>query len=119
MPNPLRGEAELKAGDKTFKIVLDVNAFCELEGSTGLDIEGIVQAVQTKPSITLLRDVFHAGLQRHYPGTTKIDAGEIMSDAGPEGMTDALIVVLQQALPPEKAGSENPPKAVKKRVGTG
>lgn len=116
MSNPLRGDAELKAGDKTYTIVFDVNAFCELEDDTGLDINGIVAAVNERPSVKLLRDLFTAGLQKHHQGTTKIEAGDIMSDAGVEALEQVLVKALVQALPPEAKGkTENPPARAKKK----
>lgn len=120
MANPLRGEASFKAGDAEMTLVFSINAFCELEADTGLGVNEVIEQVQGNPSFTLLRSIFCAGLQAKHPGTTKLEAGEIMSDAGIEEMTDALRRALQAAMPEAKEGSANPPKpAAKKRVGAG
>jgi hypothetical protein len=119
MANPLRGEAVFQAGGTERTLVFDVNTFCELEADTGLGLNELIEQVQGNPSFTLLRSIFAAGLQAKQPGTTKVQAGEIMSDAGIEQMTDALRRALQAAMPEAKEGSGNPPKAPRKKVGAG
>lgn len=110
MANPLRGEATFKAGDAEKTLVFDINVFCELEADTGMGINALVAEIQGEPSFTLLRSVFCAGLQTKHPGTTKMEAGAIMSDAGVEGMTGALRGALQAAMPEAKEGGQNPPQ---------
>lgn len=110
MPNPLRGEAVLKAGDKEFTLLYDVNTFCSLEDETGLGVNDLVKQIQGSPSFTLLRAIFAAGLQAKHPGTSATDAGVIMSDAGIEEMTKALHTAFQRAMPAAKKGGERPPQ---------
>lgn len=118
MGNPLRGEASFQAGSETKTLVFNVNVFCELEADTGLAINQIVEDIQGKPSFTVLRDIFRAGLQVKHPGTTKEEAGDIISDAGMEAATEALRDAIQAAMPaPKEAGPVNPPK--RSRAGTG
>ncbi|HYI42684.1 MAG TPA: GTA-gp10 family protein [Sphingomicrobium sp.] len=110
MSNPLRGESVLRAGDTEKTLVFDVNAFCELEADTGLGLTDLIEQLQGNPSFSLLRSVFCAGLQAKHPGTTKAEAGTIMSDAGVEEITRALQSALEAAMPAPKAGSTNPPR---------
>ena len=114
MANPLRGEATFRAGAAEYTLLFDVNAFCELEADSGLGVNEIVEQAQGAPSFRMLRDIFCAGLQAKHPGTSKIDAGNIMSDAGVEEMTGALRRALQAALPEAREGDENPPKGARK-----
>ena len=118
MSNPLRGEATLKAGDVERTIVFDVNAFCELEAATGLGVNELVETMQGSPSFTLLRQIFTAGLQAKHPGTTARDAGQIMSDAGLDQMTEALNKAMSAALPEVKDDASRPPNRQARRART-
>jgi hypothetical protein len=99
VPNPLRGEAPFKAGASKFTLLFDINVFCELEDETGLDLPALMEAIGNRPSFKLLRSIFCAGLQEHHPGTSIKEAGNIMSDAGMEGIKDALQRAMQAAMP--------------------
>lgn len=116
MSNPLRGEAEFKAGSEIRTLVFNVNVFCELEDDTGLAINELIEQVQGKPSFSLLRSIFHAGLRTKHPSLTKEEAGDVISDAGMEEATKALQQAIQRAMPAPKVGPKNPPKAA---AGTG
>lgn len=111
MGNQLRGEAAFDAGGTQKTLVFDVNVFCDIEADTGMGVNELVQAIQGAPSFSLLRSVFCAGLQVKHPGTTKAEAGSIMSDAGIDEMTDALRRALQAAMPEAKGETGNPRRA--------
>jgi hypothetical protein len=113
MGNPLRGEATFTAGSEQKTLVFDINVFCELEADTGLGVNELVAQVQGNPSFTLLRSIFCAALQVKHPGTTKAEAGAIMSDAGMDELNSALERALRAALPEAKEGGENPPMPAK------
>jgi hypothetical protein len=124
VPNPLRGEASFKAGAASFTLVFDINVFCELEDETGLDLPALIDQIQDKPSMKLLRSIFCAGLQNHHPKTSLAEAGEIMSDAGMDGVKDALSRALKAAMPSKAEiaddGQSAEGKAPKRRkAGTG
>lgn len=110
MANPLRGEATFKAGEVERTIVLDVNAFVEIEEDTGLGVNDLIMEMQGSPSFKLLRSIFCAGLQEKHPGTTAKEAGNIMSAAGIEEMTRALRTAIQAAMPEATEEDANPPK---------
>lgn len=124
MANPLRGEASFKAGAATFTLVFDVNAFCELEDETGFGVTELIERIQDKPSFKLLRSIFCAGLQTHHPRTSTAEAGEIMSDAGMDGVKDALSRALQAAMP-SKSDTDDADKSAggkakpRRKAGTG
>lgn len=115
MGNPLRGEATFKAGDAEKTLVFDVNVFCELEAETGFGVNDLVEQMQGSPSFTLLRSIFCAGLQTKHPGTTKSDAGRIMSDAGMDEITAALEKALAAAMPEATDEQEGRPPNRKER----
>lgn len=115
MVNPLRGEAAFQAGEKSFTLVFNVNVFCAIEADTGFGIGELIGKVQGAPSFTLLRDIFCAALQPRHRGTSKAQAGDILSDAGMDEATRALTEALAQAMPaPRKDGEgkeeQNPPE---------
>jgi hypothetical protein len=117
MGNPLRGEATFRAGDREFTLVANVNSFCELEEETGLDLNTLLAELQDRPRLTMLRSVFCAFLQEKHPGTTKREAGDILSDAGDEVASEALGRAIVQAMPPVKrGGAANPPEGSAKRA---
>lgn len=119
MANPLRGEASFKAGDVDMTLTVNVNVLCEVEEQTGLGINDLVAEIQASPKLTLVRSFFCAALQPKHPGTTIVQTGEIMADAGMETITEALQRAIMQAMPPpKKAGLENPPKR-RRGAGTG
>ena len=122
MHNPLRGQASFEAGASTFTLVFDVNAFCELEDETGFGVAELIDQIKDKPSFRLLRSIFCAGLQTHHPKTSLAEAGEIMSDAGLEGIKNALRSALQAAMPTAADSDEGESaggKVRRKRAGTG
>lgn len=120
MGNPLRGQASFKAGAESYTLTFDVNIFVEIEEATGYGMGELVQRIQSNPSFGLVRAVVCGGLQAKHEGVTARRAGEIISDAGLDPVTDALKRALAQALPAPKAesGSGNPRKA-RGAAGTG
>jgi hypothetical protein len=113
--NPLRGEGRLQAGDKTYRLAFDVNAFCfaesALEPMTTDDIVAEIAGGTAK--MTILRAVTWAALQKHHPETHLVHAAEIMSDAGMPAVRQAIADGLKAAfgLATEDKEDENPPKS--------
>lgn len=71
MSNALKGEVEFEAGGETYKLVLDFNALCELEGALtpGDDRNG--------PRAS--RATLWAALQRHHENLSLNDAGDLVA----------------------------------------
>ena len=78
MANPLRGEVELKAGEKTYVLRYTTNALVELEERTGRSVMDIAN----RPSFKDARALVWAGLIHANPDLTLEQAGEIMDAAG-------------------------------------
>lgn len=120
MSNPLRGEGSFKAGEATYRLAFDANAFCyaetALEPLTTDDI--VAQVAAGTANMTLLRAVVWAALQRHHPDTHLTQAGEIISDAGMPAVRMAIGDGLAAAFGLATEGGEeaNPPVS---EVGTG
>jgi hypothetical protein len=118
--NPLRGEAALQAGGKTYRLVFDANAFCFAESALApmATDEIIGQIAAGTANMGLLRAMVWAALQRHHPETHIMGAGEVMSDAGMPAVRTALASGLGSAfgLATEGKDGKNPPK---KEGGTG
>lgn len=80
--NPMRGEAELTAGGETYKLALDVNAFCLLQPMIDMKPIAIVSAFENDPDdFVLMRGLLWAALQKNHE-CHLVQAGEIMGEAG-------------------------------------
>lgn len=135
--NPLRGEATLEAGERgTLKITFDCNAFCfaeeRLDKTTdeivaqvaeefaGWQEEARAKGATPRLNASLTRTLLWAGLQKHQPGTHLVEAGEILSDAGPAATAVAVLNAFFAAFgPAEGEQSSRPPRAPRKGRGIG
>jgi hypothetical protein len=86
MANPQRGEVPLTVGDRSFALVLDFDALCQLEDV--LSVNGQVVTAQEaiyhamRSSLKYTRALLWAGLRRHHKDVSLIQAGELISDLG-------------------------------------
>ncbi|AHE52638.1 hypothetical protein [Sphingomonas sanxanigenens] len=99
MANKMRGEATIKVDDRELTLRLDFNTFCDIETSTGLDIQQLGPALSKNPSATVLRALVCACLQHHHPGTTERQAGEILSIVDHEEIGEVLGKLFEAAMP--------------------
>ncbi len=82
--NPLRGEAEIKIGETTYKLCFDPNAFIYAEEALHATTDQIVEEFERTrkmANLRILRGLFWAGLQRHHECTVS-EAGDLLADAG-------------------------------------
>jgi hypothetical protein len=110
--NPLRGEAALVAGAKTYTLTFDVNAFCLAEKALAMPTDEIVQAIDTgSADLSFMRALIWAGLQRGH-ACTIAEAGDIVSDAGMAVAKSAMLAGLTAAfgLAQEDGDEMDPPK---------
>lgn len=118
MANKFRGEAELNftrdvdgaEKEAKFKLVFDANAFCEIEDVTGLNLGGMLEAMQ-KPenmSMKFVRGVVFGGLTRNHPEVTIVEAGDIISDAGMETVMEALRSAFSGAMKGKEGNVKKP-----------
>jgi hypothetical protein len=117
--NPLRGEAELQAGDRTFKLVLDVNAFCCIQPVLNMKPRDILGTFEAEPDdMVVSRAILWGALQKHHD-CHLVEAGEIMADAGLAETRVALTNCLAACFGAAEGKEQgNPPKAKRTR-GTG
>lgn len=101
------------AGDASYRLAFDVNAFCfaesVLDPMTTDDI--VAEVASGTAKLTILRAVTWAALQKYYPDTHLAQAAEIMSDAGLLAVRQAIANGLKAAfgLASEGGEEENPP----------
>lgn len=79
MANAIKGEVALLHDGKTYTMVLDFNALAEFEDATGKNAAEVLDSPESM-SISLARKLFWAGLQRHHPGLTLHEAGDILQE---------------------------------------
>lgn len=116
MPNPLRGEAVLEAGDKTYTLVMDINALCLAEEELGMSIDEILARYSGGTSATIVRALLWAALQVNHECSVE-QTGQIMTEAGFVQSKTALEKAILVAMPP--ATPEQKKRTVKKKAGTG
>ncbi len=101
MANPLRGEVEMKAGDKSYTLAFTINSVCELEAKLDKPLTDIVAGMGR---ISVVRAVLWAGLLHHHKMTLE-EAGDVMHQAGAGVAAQAINAALSQAFPQPEAGA--------------
>lgn len=90
VPNPLRGEAAVKVGEKSYALALDVNAFCYAQPVLNMKpLEMVSAFLADGDDLLLMRTLLWAALQRHHP-CHELEAGDILCDAGPVAVRVAI-----------------------------
>jgi hypothetical protein len=122
MANPLKGEVELVAGDKSYVLKFSVDAICSLEERLDKGFPAIAVDLQQphKLTISLVRQLLHASLNEAHPEITLKEAGELIIPAG--GMVvvlDKVSAAISAAFPApaEARGTSRPPKRLKGQTG--
>lgn len=117
MANPLKGEVEFKAGEKTYTLVFDNNAIVEVETMLGRSIFGIMDLMSDKTKVELghIRALLWGGLRRHYPNVTIVEAGDILGEVGgiavvAEPIIKATAIALGLASRERGIETANPPQ---------
>ncbi|HEY8414809.1 MAG TPA: GTA-gp10 family protein [Thermaerobacter sp.] len=111
MANPLRGEVELKAGERTYILRYTTNALVRLEEEFG---KSVIQMAENA-SIKEARALVWAGLLHSHPNLTMEQAGDIMDEAGFTEAIQAASQALRKAFgraaegkPLQTAGENSP-----------
>jgi len=80
MANRFRGEIEAVLDGRSYRLVLDFNAMCELEDMTGRSAAEILQGFDGGTiRFADLRAICLAALKRHHPEMTAPEAGDLLS----------------------------------------
>lgn len=118
MGNAVRGETDFQVGDRSYSLLLDVNAFCALEAELDLTTDIILAQYATGASLTMVRALAWAALQDSHPCTLE-EAGRIVNQAGVAATKEAIERAMANALP--EPDTANPPKRdrTKKAAGAG
>jgi len=124
MANPNKGEVELKAGDKVYVLRYSIDAICAIEEKLGKNFLRVVAEMQNPATmtVTMMREVLHAGLAEHHPEVTLKEAGELLVAAG--GVVGAMKKVnaaFGAAFPEAEASGTPRPRnrAARRKAGTG
>lgn len=118
MANALKGHVPLKAGKKSYTLVIGINALCMVEGvlGPGGKIATVLDELDKGPSLSTIRLMLWAGLQENHPCSLE-EAGDIMAAATVPVASAAIIAGIAASFPPVTEGKPpNPPKAA---AGTG
>ena len=112
MANPHKGDVDLVAGDKTYRLRLDINAIAELEDHTGKGINQIAEELADPSTmrITLARAVFWGATRSTHPEMTVKEAGEVMTEAGFQSAIDAINTAFVRAFPAVEASDSGRPR---------
>lgn len=115
MANFARGEVDFQVERVTYRLVLDMNALCELEELKnepwGVTFERM-GSTQSGLRMTDLRSILWAALRARHPSITVEGAGNILQTAGPESVLEAVTEALRRARPAAEEGGPsagNPP----------
>lgn len=119
--NPLRGEVELKAGDKSHLLRLGVTSMMLLEKEFGgLSLPQIMQKHFSKPNDLLVSDMHRllwAAMQRKESAPSKDEVEVIMDEAGLQACGAVVGELLAATFAKPEEGDENPPKASQESTG--
>lgn len=114
----LKGEASFPHDGEVRTIRFDVAALLEFEDATGV---GLFELDGALGKLGMTAELLRAGLGESGRTMTREDAAAMLF-GNPEARS-AVVLALSRALPESKAGAEgdgeNPPKAARKKAGTG
>lgn len=84
-------------------LTFNVNTFCDLEDEFEAqdvnEVLAIIQGLETKPSLKVIRSIFFVALRQEHPDISINDAGQLISDVGIEKAAEALGEAVAQAFP--------------------
>lgn len=116
MANPERGEVALTVGDRSFTLVLDLNAICELEDFLSTPDRpvtiGQVFLMAARESYRHIRALVWASLRRHHSDMSITDAGDLIEAAG--GVTKFFETLGKLRKATQQEGDSRPRKARQK-----
>lgn len=103
MSNRQTGEVSIEVEGQTFRLVLDMNALCELEAQLSTPTQPVTfnQALM-KASIGSafhIRAVLWAAMREHHPEMTVKDVGKWISKVGIDRLGSELTVLAESTMP--------------------
>ena len=117
MANSIKGEVSFKAGEADMTLVFDFNAIVAIEEEFDIKMEDLGEVMGAKASS--FRKVFQIGLQRHHPGTTPEEAGDIITEVGAGEAGQLVAKAFKASFPDTEVGDAKgrPPKSRRRRTG--
>jgi len=127
--NPEKGEVQIDINGQAYVCVMSFNGLIDLQNLLSKGGERpTVESIMTRCAsgdLEAVRGVFWATLRRHHPQITVEEAGDLIQAAGGSGAVDAFLQQTGRASAPDPrdltalGGASRPPKAAKRRRGTG
>lgn len=110
MPNKLRGEVALQAGEKTYTLHLSVNALCALENEVGRGANEIFVDLDkgNKVKVGTIRAIVWAALTDNHPEITLKEAGAIITEIGMADLVAKLAAAIVASYPEAKSDEARP-----------
>ena len=108
MANPHKGEVPLEIGGTLYTLRLDFNALCSAEEFSSKRMPALIEDLQSG-SFAAIRILLLAAISHQVPDMTLAKAGDLVQEAGPPKVMDALTKALRLTLPDaDGAVAENP-----------
>ena len=105
MANPIRGEVELKAGEKTYQLRLSINSIVEIETLLDRGIGQIIESLDPdRVRVGTLRALLWGALRENHPTISIFDAGDLISQIGAAVAGEKIGEALKAAFPPAEPG---------------
>jgi hypothetical protein len=99
MANKSRGELKLPGTEYTIRYT--INSLCELESAANVSIPELLEKLQNRPTLSVIRTLLWGGLRYHHPNVTLDDAGDLMGEVF---TSEDTVKIISEAL----AASLNP-----------
>ena len=118
MANFLTGEHEFEANGVKYRLRLDANAFCEIEGALDLSLPQLMDNLKKKPGIRVFRALLYGALYEHHRLTLS-ECGLLLGEIGFERVTEEIMALLKVVMPEGNAGAAAPNRQQRRRAKAG
>lgn len=100
MANAQKGEVGFEVAGKEYKLRFGTNELCEAEEHMAQDINTMLKAIFSRPSLRLVRAFFAGGL-----GVTTAEAGELIDQIGRKRAGELVGQALVRGIPEGAKGN--------------
>jgi len=118
--NKEKGETELKVGEETYTLKLDINAICEIESVLKMSIGAALDRIMNDPTeVTICRAILFGALSANHPEVDIKKTGEILNIIG---LNDAVNLAKESvyiAFPTKKKTGKGGARKKQKTPGSG
>ncbi|WP_426041503.1 hypothetical protein [Brevundimonas sp. TWP2-3-4b1] len=107
MANREKGQVAFDVEGRTYLLVFNVNALCEVEYLLNLSTDRILAALMVSPPLHVVRALLWGGLRQHHPEVDLKIAGDLIESAGGSGPAlEKIGEALMSAFPEAEEGSD-------------